>query len=80
MENKPTVLVGGDVTGNIGSCEVKSSNFSVSSFYTETVAVNSCTGEVVSQNIYYDWSYIYFPAALIFIIVAIFVSLRVAFD
>lgn len=47
-----TLIVGGNVSGNVGSCEVKSDFYKVSFFKEETVAVNSCTGEIVAQNIY----------------------------
>jgi len=60
-----------NITGNIGSCEIKSDTFSKNSFYSTTVAVNSCTGEIVSQNTYYNYGYIYFPVIVIVTIVAL---------
>lgn len=47
-----TLLVGGNVTGNVGSCEVKSDYYSVSFFKEQTTAVNSCTGQIIAQNTY----------------------------
>lgn len=47
---KNTAIIGGNVTGNIGSCSVVSTDISTSMMYQKTVAVNSCTGEVVSQS------------------------------
>ena len=76
MTNQPTVVVGGAVTGNVGSCEIKSTQTYVSSFYTRTMAINSCTGEVVNDNTYYDWSYIYFPSVVIVIIFVVALVIR----
>ena len=69
-----------NITGNIGSCEIKTSSMSVSSFYTQTMAVNSCTGEIVSQQTYYDYSYVYFPLVIIVMAILIFGTFRVIFD
>lgn len=80
MATQSTVVVGGAVEGNIGSCEVKSTSVSLDSWHTQTLAVNSCTGEVVSNNSYYDWSYIYFPVMIVFVIVTILVFVRGIFD
>jgi hypothetical protein len=45
-----TAIIGGDVTGNIGSCSVVATDISTSLMYQKTVAVNSCTGIVVSES------------------------------
>lgn len=73
MQSKTVAVVGGEVTGNIGSCSVVSTNITVSSFYKETVAVNSCTGQVVADNIWYYWSYVAVPVT-IFVIICGFAS------
>lgn len=56
MENTKTlnVISTPNIEGNIGSCEVKSTQFSHSFWKSETIAVNSCTGQIVAQNIYLD--------------------------
>lgn len=65
-----TIVVGSpNINGNIGSCEVKSNTFSLDSFHNQTVAVNSCTGDVVSQTIYFEYGIIGFPAVIIFSII-----------
>ena len=69
------VVTKGEVTGNIGSCQVNKTSVNVSSSYVQTIAINSCTGEVVADNTYYDWGYVYIPLAIVFIVVAIFVSI-----
>lgn len=76
----PTVVVGGSVEGNIGSCEVKTTSISKSSFYTQTIAVNSCSGEIVSNNTFYDWSYVYFPLVLVIVFILIFGAFKTIFD
>jgi len=50
-----------NIAGNIGSCEIKSDTYNISSFYCRTMAVNSCTGEVVSDTTFFQWGYIYLP-------------------
>lgn len=45
-----TAIVGGNVTGNIGSCSVVSTDINTSFMYQKTVAVNSCTGVIVSES------------------------------
>lgn len=49
------IIVGGNVSGNVGSCEVKSTDVKHSFFKIETVAVNSCSGQIVADNTYTDW-------------------------
>lgn len=70
MEN--TLLVSSpNVSGNVGSCEVKSVSFEKDSFHTMTVATNSCTGQIISQNVYFDWSIVYFPFCFVFAILVL---------
>jgi hypothetical protein len=66
-----TLVNSENIVGNIGSCEVKSNTYALSSFYKETVAVNSCTGEIVSDTTWYDYSYVYKPGIIIVVILAI---------
>lgn len=81
MTQNTPVVVGGNIEGNIGSCDVKSTYINIDSWHKQTMAVNSCTGQVVYQSpIYYDWSYIYFPLAFVLVFVATIASLRVLFD
>lgn len=56
MENTKTlnVISTPNIEGNIGSCEVKSTQFSKGFWKSETVAVNSCTGQIIADNIYVD--------------------------
>lgn len=39
-----------NIEGNIGSCEIKSNTYSLDSWHNQTVAINSCTGEIVSTQ------------------------------
>jgi len=68
---KVIVPIGGNVQGNIGSCEIKTTSIDLSSFYKQTIAVNSCNGEIVSSNSYYDWGYIYFPLMVVGMVLGI---------
>lgn len=54
-----TLIVGGSVSGNVGSCEVKSTDIKISSWSYRTIAVNSCTGQVVSESTYRDYGNIF---------------------
>lgn len=76
MTNTNVIASSPNISGNIGSCEVKSTDVSVTTFQVNTIAVNSCTGEIVSQHQYYDWTWILIPL----IIVIIITTLRVSFD
>ena len=59
-----TLVTSPNIEGNIGSCEVKSNTYDVSSFYSRTTAVNSCTGQIVNDTTYYQWGYIYIPSVI----------------
>jgi len=75
MEN--TLLVSSpNVSGNIGSCEVKSVSFEKDSFHTMTVATNSCSGQIISQNVYFDWSIVYNPFLAVFMMYLFFLGLK----
>lgn len=64
MDNTKLV-VGGNVSGNIGSCEVNSTDVSKDFFHVETMAVNSCTGQIVADYIHIDGSIITIIIAVI---------------
>jgi len=66
-----TIVVGSpNITGNIGSCEVKSQNISLDSFHTQTIATNSCTGQIIAQNSYFDYSsFIFITFGIVFALV-----------
>lgn len=67
---KNTLVTSPNITGNIGSCKVESKTYPLSSFYKETVSVNTCTGEIVSSTTWYDYGYIYLPIVIILIMTA----------
>jgi hypothetical protein len=67
-----------NINGNIGSCEIKSNSYDVSSFYTRTTAVNSCTGEIINDTTYYQWGYTYIPGVIFLGIIIIFIGLWIA--
>lgn len=64
-----------NISGNVGQCKINTSANPVSSFYTETFSINSCTGQIVQQNTYYDWTYVYIPGLIIFSVVFIIGSI-----
>ena len=80
-QTSPVVVTGGNVEGNIGSCEIKSTPVSADSWHTQVVAVNSCTGQVIYQSpIYFDWTYIYLPIATVLVLIAFGAMMRIMFD
>ncbi len=56
MTNTNVLVGGSNVNGVISNCGVNSTDVSLNSFYTETISVNSCTGEKLSDNSYFNWS------------------------
>lgn len=67
-----TLIVGSpNINGNVGSCEVKSDSFQKDFWHRETVAVNSCTGQIISESIYLDGSWVLFGLIVIVIILLI---------
>lgn len=50
----PTVVVGGTVSGNVGSCSVVATDISVNPFMTRSIGVNSCSGEIVADYTHLD--------------------------
>ena len=79
-----TIIAGSEnIEGNIGSCQVNSQSFEVDSWHTQTIAVDSCTGKIIAQNTYFDWSVVYVPFFIIFILFGILLALgalRALFD
>lgn len=53
MTSIPTVVVGGDVSGNVGQCQVNVSTVQVDWLHERSIGVNSCSGETVA-----DYSYV----------------------
>lgn len=53
-----------NITGNIGSCEVKSITTAVSSFYNQVIVSNSCTGEIITNATYFDYMGLGFGALI----------------
>lgn len=72
----PVAVVAGNVSGNIGQCVVNTTSVDVSSFYKHSFAVNSCTGQIVGDYTYYDWSYVFFPSVVIICIFALIVGMK----
>ncbi len=68
MEKTNVIVGGSNVEGNIGSCEVRKTEYSKDSWNSGVILQDSCTGKIVGQYEYYDWSYIYFPLVIIFVI------------
>ena len=71
MNNK--LLVSDGITGNVGECRINKESINVSSFYKRSIAVNSCSGEVVVDTTYFDFS-IYFPLVFAFIVLIMVVA------
>jgi len=52
------ILPSEGIQGNIGDCKVNTKSYKVSSFTVETTAIDSCTGNIVAQNQYFDMTWL----------------------
>ena len=43
------------IQGNIGICQINETSGVISVFYKQVYFVNSCTGEIVNSNLFFDW-------------------------
>lgn len=68
MTNTNVLVGGSNVSGNIGSCEIKSDNVSIDYWHYKAIAVNSCTGNIISENIIFDSSGFGWLAGIIILI------------
>lgn len=74
------VIAGSNVEGNIGSCSVIPSSYPVDFWYKEVVAVNSCSGEVVSKEVIFNGDIIFAGVAMLLLLAFIGAILRMIFD
>lgn len=67
-----------DITGNIGSCEVKATTEQIgNSFLKEqhqTVFVNSCSGEVISKDVYTGYGGVWMVIVIGFVLLVAIIS------
>lgn len=78
--NTNNIISTPDITGNIGSCELKTVNIQIgNTLFTEkyqSTVLNSCSGEIVSSNAYTTYSGLWgIPALLIIFVVVLAISL-----
>lgn len=59
---------GSGINGNIGSCQVNSTDVTTSFLYTTTIAMNSCNGTIISENTYINQGWIAIPIVLFIMI------------
>jgi hypothetical protein len=60
------IIVGSpNIEGNIGSCEVKNVEFNKNFYTIQNMQTNSCTGEIVGSNTFFDF-------ALVLVLIAFF--------
>ena len=81
METKTTKLVASpNIQGNIGSCEVKKTEYSVDSWHSGVILQDSCSGKMLGQYEYYDYSYVYYPAIILVLILGVFGIWKILFN
>ncbi len=81
MENNTKVIASSpNLTGNLGSCEVKSTTYSIDSWHSGVILQDSCTGKLLAQHEYYDWGYIYIPLVIVGMFVLVFAAVKMIFD
>lgn len=44
-----------NIQGNIGICQINETSGVISVFYKQVYFINSCTGEIVNSNLFFDW-------------------------
>lgn len=59
-----------NINGNIGSCTVNSTDVQHGEFMLNTIAINSCNGDVVSNTTYLAPGWIFIP-----IVIAVFLTI-----
>lgn len=74
------VIPTNNVEGNIGSCSVQTSRVWVNSITAREFATNSCTGEVISDNTFIDWGFVYAPGVVIVVILVFILGMKKAFN
>ena len=70
--NTNTLVASPNIGGNIGSCQINSTDSSVDAIHTMTIAINSCNGEIVNQSVHLDITIV-----IVIIIVSIFTLIPV---
>ena len=73
--NNNVITTSPNIEGNIGSCEIKSREFGNGTFHNQTIAVNSCTGEIVADNTYFGIGTVILILALVSFIVPVAIGL-----
>ena len=72
--NTTSIVSTPNIEGNIGSCEVKTTQNTTGNqvWRTETTVIftNSCSGKIIKENVYYD----YLPLIFISLVVILFIS------
>ena len=72
--NTTNIVSTPNIEGNIGSCEVKTIQNTTGNqiWRTETTVIftNSCSGEIIKENVYYN----YFPLLFISLVIILFIS------
>lgn len=59
--NTNTLVASPNINGNIGNCQINSTDSTVDTFHTMTIAINSCNGEIVNQNVHLESTFIIVP-------------------
>ena len=67
-----------NIQGNIGICQINETSGVISVFYKQVYFVNSCTGEIVNSNLFFDWPVVVLVGVLMLVswtlIIAVVVS------
>ena len=66
-------ITGGEIVGNIGSCQVNTERVQTGFWTTQEIAVDSCSGEIISQAEFFDHGFLWF-GLLCAILLTFFIS------
>lgn len=78
MNTTNTLVTSPNINGNIGSCQINTTDSTVDTFHTMTIAINSCNGEIVNKNIHIESTWIILPIVILSIFAFVDLVLYVA--
>jgi hypothetical protein len=75
------IIIGSpNIEGNIGSCEVKSTEFNKNFYTLQNIQTNSCTGEIVGSNTFLNPAVIFSLIMFMVLVFLVFVVIKNMYD
>lgn len=67
-----------NIQGNIGICQINETSGVISVFYKQVYFVNSCTGEIVNSNLFFDWPVVVLVGVLMLVSLTLIIAVVVS--